>query len=110
MQDKRHYLALTLLGRAVSDITPIINAVKRFNRDAQSDGGRVIAWPTMDPAFRVSRLEHEGDHVLIYGTDDRGREAMMVVPAMQFGLCMAFEPGEPERGSFGFVHHKSGDA
>ncbi|MCJ2038797.1 hypothetical protein MKK55_07485 [Methylobacterium sp. J-059] len=94
----------------MSNITPIMHAVKRFRRDAEQAGGRVVAWPTIDPTFRVSKLEHEGDHVLLYGTDDRGRDAMLIIPAPQFGLCMIFESGQPERGSFGFVHHKGDGA
>jgi hypothetical protein len=94
----------------MSDIAPVIDAVRRFRHDAEQAGQRVVAWPTIDPTFRIARLEEEGAFVLIYGTDDRGRDAMLIVPAAQLGLCMVSEPGEPEQGSFGFVPPRRGDA
>ena len=87
----------------MASIQPIVEAVRRFSRDAKRDGERVVAWPTIDPTFRIHQFEAEGDHVLLYGEDERGHDAMLVLPAAQFAICMVSEPGNPERGSFGFV-------
>lgn len=84
-------------------IQPIIDAVERFSRDAARDNERVIAWPTIDPTFRIVTIEEEGKFILLYGIDDRDRDAMLIIPTEQFGIQMVAERGDTQRGSFGFT-------
>ncbi|WP_018263353.1 hypothetical protein [Methylobacterium sp. WSM2598] len=87
----------------MTDLAPVLKAFKRFAADAADDGERVRASPLSDPTLRVERISQEGEHVLLSGVDEEGQDVLLVMPAAQLALRMVAEPGDPGRGSFGFI-------
>lgn len=84
----------------MTDLTPMFAAFKRV---AAENGERARVWPLSDPTLRVEWIRQQGEHGLLSGVDEDGRDALLVMPAAQLALRIVMEPGEPERGSFGFI-------
>ncbi len=87
----------------MSNIQPVLDAIKRFIRDCNKDNMKAVAWPTCDPNFSIQTIELEGDYIRLFGVDEKNLEAMLIIPISQFGIQMRCESADAQRKSIGFV-------